>query len=152
MGRYSSFQPSLSHAKSDQKKEACLDLIARPPSPSQPFLFCRGYNDKIVPKCLLSFRKKSPAPLITKQSFEMWNEFRATHQCVFKALGTCNNSSWTCELSYRSQRSANSEVKLNRGHMVQWLDRYFGICDVQVSFSAEPHREWEFGQIIWQKV
>lgn len=109
-------------------------MIASPPPASQPFLFGGGCSDKIVPKCLLSFRKKSPAPLITKQTFEMWNEFKATCQCVLKSLGTCNNSSWTCELSYWSQQSANSKVKLNRGHMVQWLDRYFGICDVQVCF------------------
>lgn len=132
MGRYSFLQHVSLLQSQTLKKYACFDLITGPPPPSQPFLFCAGYSDKIGPKCRLSFRKKFPAPLITKQTFEMWNELKAMHQCVLKSLGTCNNSSWMCELSYPSQQSANSKVKLNTGHMVQWLDHYFGICDAQV--------------------
>lgn len=85
-----------------------------------------------VPKPLLSFIKETLVPLITKKTFEMWNEFKPGQQCVLKSLDTCNNSSQTCELSYSLQRNALSEAKLNRGRMVQWLDHYFGICDAQV--------------------
>lgn len=130
MGRYSSSQQSLSLAKTDKKKKACLGWLPVPLLPPSPFFSMVAIY--FVPKPLLSFIKKSLAPLITKKTFEMWNEFKPTQQCVLKSSDTCNNSSWMCELSYSRQQSANSKAKVNRGHMVQWLDHYFGICGVQV--------------------
>lgn len=124
------FPTKSSSCKVRALKKPALGRLPAPllsPSPSLSMVAIAS-----VPRSLLSFINKPLAPLITKKTFEMWNEFKPTQQCVLKSLDTCNNSSWMCELAYSLQQSARSEAKSNRSHMVQWLDHYFGICDVQV--------------------
>lgn len=150
MGRFSSSQQSLHLAKSDRTKKILLSVDSQPPSP--PSLLFSMVAIYFVPKSLLSFKKKSLAPLITKKTFEMWNEFKPTQHCVLKSLDTCNNSSWMCELSCSHQQSANPQAKLNRGHMVQWLDHYFGICDCSGLVFCWSTELREFERVTWQKV